>query len=253
MLEEREEYQFNRRNPSEDSNELHLYKAKLYKQLRYGDDRLQVRILPYMADVPENELDNLPKYPPFFKGEFPNGKSEVEHGKEEASLLWVMATSDFTVGYVLGPASYFPGCADTINKDSWNYPEIKQAIQRSGCITENFDYKDIVIQLRNANSTYIEMYSVSSGYKYMMTAYGDLICLSDHKITLQAREGVDSGSAQSTIVLEPSKVTVNTSVFEVNAKTVILGHHNMSPLGTISSAPVSCDGINLSPIDSIKI
>ena len=253
MLEDRPEYEFEKRTPSEYSNELHLYKARLYKHIRYGDDRFQVRILPYMVDIPEDELDNLPKYPAFFKGEFPNGKSEVQDGKEQASLLWVLATPDFTVGYVLGPASYFSSCADTTMKDSWNYSEVKQAVQRSGAITENFDYKDIVVQVRNAGGTYLEFYSVSSGYKYMMTAYGDLISVQDHKIILQAREGVDSGAAQSTVVIEPNRVGITTQTFEVTAKDVILGHRNLYPLGTILDQSVSCDGMNLSPATNIHL
>lgn len=253
MLKDRPEYDFENRVPSEYSNELHLYKARLYKQIRYGDDRFQVRILPYMIDVPDSEVDLLPKYPAFFKGSFPNGKSEKEDGKEQASILWVLATPDFTVGYVLGPASYFPGCADSTMKDSWNYSEVKQAVQRSGAITEKFDYKDIVVQVRNEGGTYLEFYSVSSGYKYMMTAFGDLISLQDHKVILQAREGVDSGAAQSTIVVEPNRVGITTQTFEVTAKDVILGHHNVYPLGTILNTGVSCDGMNLTPLTNIHL
>ena len=89
MLKDRPEYDFENRVPSEYSNELHLYKARLYKQIRYGDDRFQVRILPYMIDVPDSEVDLLPKYPAFFKGSFPNGKSEKEACKHKRKY-WKM-------------------------------------------------------------------------------------------------------------------------------------------------------------------
>lgn len=254
MLYENEEIDFSKRVPSENSNELHLYKARIYKHLSYGDDRLQVRILPHMADVSADDADNLPKYPAFFQGTLPNGIAEKDDDKKgEPSIVWVAATPDFTVGYILGLANYFPGCADEIMKDSWNYPEVKQAIQRSGAITENFDYKDIIVQVRNSTSTYLEFYSATEGYKYMMTSFGDLICITDHKITIQAREGVNSGDAQSTITVEPDTVRINSDTFEVNAKNVILGHHNMNVLATLSESGVSCDGVNLTPIGNIFV
>ena len=252
MLAENLNIDMSRRVPQIANDELHIYKARIYDNCKKGDDRIQVRIIPYMADVPDDELENLPKYPPFFKGQVIRGQCEKDDGPTSATLCWVAATSDFTLGYVLGTANFFGGPKDKM-LESWNYGETKKALQRTGTITDDFDYKNIALNMRNPNSTYIEFYSISTGEKWMMTSTGDIITIQNNKIQLTASEGVDSSSARSSIVIEPTKITFNTATFFVNAKKVVLGKHNHNALGTISSTGVSCDGVNLQPIDNIWV
>ena len=85
------------------SNEFRLYKARAYANCEEGDDRIQVRVLPYMSMIASTELDNLPKYAPLIKGSVP--KVNTEKDDQLGDMLWVVAIPDFTVGYILGPAN----------------------------------------------------------------------------------------------------------------------------------------------------
>ena len=51
------------------SLELKLYRARVHDVGKENDDRLQVRIMPFMADYPETDSENLPRYPMMFKGQ----------------------------------------------------------------------------------------------------------------------------------------------------------------------------------------
>lgn len=72
-----------------------IYVATIVKSRETEDDRLTVKILPQMRGIPD-EL--CPRWPYFFKGQVFAGSV--------GELVWVICNSDFSLGYVLGPANY---------------------------------------------------------------------------------------------------------------------------------------------------
>lgn len=236
------------RVPSPFTDELHFYKARIYDNCKTGDDRLQVRIIPYMNKIPDNELDNLPKYPPLVNGKVIRGYTEKADGKLKASIVYVLATSDFTYGFIVDLVNNMPGCGDTGDTEHWSFEKTKRALQVSNSIPSGFDYENIYVDVRNCTGTYLEMHDVKNGCKYFMTQYGDVISLTPGRILLESRAGAAIGNQYSSVEITPDKVTIDTNTFEVNAKTVMLGHGGMKLLGTLDDIPTSCNGMNLAPI-----
>lgn len=74
-----------------------IYIGRVVGTSNAGDDRLQVRILPYMenTNIPD---DKCPLWPYFFKGQTFTSK----YGE----FIWTIADDEFSSGYVLGPANY---------------------------------------------------------------------------------------------------------------------------------------------------
>lgn len=234
---------------------LRLYKARIYDNMGKGDDRLKVRILPDMADYIGEDLDYLPVYPPFFKGQVVRGWTELNRNPDTdtADLVYVIASEDFSYGYVVGLTNVF-GSYNEKMSSSWNYPETKQIVTRNNANISDFDYESIMVDLRNSNDTYIEFHSISTGAKWMLTCYGDMIHIGPNQIVLESRNGSGKDDkAFSQIKLTPSSVSITTDLFEVNAKNTILGHHGMKLVGTLSDSAVSCDGMNLDSISEINV
>ena len=242
------------RLPKANDDELHLYKGRIYDNCKSGDDRLQIRILPFMADLPDNELSNLPKFSPFFKGQVIRGITEADATDDQpASLVYVLATSDFTFGFVLGTVNEFDSIGEAPMVESWNYPEAKQCLQRSGAIADSFDYENIAVDMSNATSTILEMHDVKKGSKWIMTCTGDIFTIQQGLIYMCSRRGTESGANMSSIKIQPESIKITTTTLDISAKHIIMGKHGHYLLGTLASAPVSCDGINLTPVTNIMV
>lgn len=74
-----------------------LNRAKVMTPGTSKDPRLTVRILGLMDDITDPMV--LPKYPSFFKNQRPNFPIDT--------IVWVLSTDDFYLGYVLGSANIF--------------------------------------------------------------------------------------------------------------------------------------------------
>ena len=61
----------------------------------------QVRVLPDMTNVPDTDIDNLPYYPNFFRGD------HTAHQIDE--VVWLLVNDDFHVGFILGGAQSASG------------------------------------------------------------------------------------------------------------------------------------------------
>lgn len=72
-----------------------FYVAKVVGTATMTDNRLQVRVLPYMADIEESKC---PCYPSFFKDNLYTGNI--------GDYVWVICDDEFSVGYVFGLANY---------------------------------------------------------------------------------------------------------------------------------------------------
>jgi hypothetical protein len=54
-------------------------------------------------------------------------------------------------------------------------------------------------------------------------------------------------------LITPNKVYIRTDLFEVDAKNVVLGKHNMKLVGTGGISSIQCEGVNLMPIKNISV
>lgn len=253
MLQENKPINYEERVPASYDNGLRVYKARVYSNCGPGDDRLQVRIIPYMNDIPSSELSNLPKYAPLFRGQVIQTKTEAQDGRGD--LVWVLAIPDFTFGYVLGMANTFDTVGEQAFLGSWDYEGAKGTLRTIGAATGGFDYKNIYVDMQNTGGTYIEFHNIKKSEKWMLTSTGDVIHIAKGKVYIQASAGTGKGDSRSSISITPTKILCTTDLFEVNAKNVILAKHNMQLLGSLGSSfqAISCDGLNIQPISNIFV
>lgn len=245
--------------------ELKLYRARVHDVGKEGDDRLQVRIMPYMADFPDIESENLPRYPFMFKGQVITCYTELNPNKDTGQPDWVFvaATEDFMVGYVIGIANQFYTCNSTPFLDSYGYKEIQNFISSRGLDTSCVNYDEMVIEkwITNKNNApqggMVEMYNYKTGEKYYINTSGTCLIIQYDKIYM--RVGNPSGSASSStesfsqIQMDAHQIEFKTELFNVDAKNVVLGHHGLNVVGTTGSLGVSMEGVDLNPVTSITI
>lgn len=247
------------------SLELKLYRARVHDVGKENDDRLQVRIMPFMADYPETDSENLPRYPMMFKGQVLQCYTELNPDKGTGLPDWVFvaATEDFTVGYVIGLANQFYGCNNTHFVDSYGYKKIQNFISSRGLDTSAVNYDEMVIEkwiTNNSNNPQggmVEMYNYKTGEKYYINTSGTCFIIQFDKIYM--RVGNPSGSASpsvesfSQIQMDARQIEFKTELFNVDAKKVVLGHHGLSVVGTTGSLGVSMEGVDFNPVSSITI
>jgi hypothetical protein len=245
------------------SDNLHLYRARIFRSMGSGDDRLQVRILPHLSGVGKDEEENLPKYGPLLRGTVIQGKTEVEDGKEEADHVVVFATPDFQHGYVLGLMNDNPGIGQAKMLQSYSYNVIKNFLLQHTAKPKDFDYEDLVIvnwlesKDKDGKITggHIQLYNKKTGdWTFLMTS-GLIVQYQQGKIFLRVGSPSKDGGKTpfSSITMTPDKIYFDTPKFEVNAKLVVLGKHNHNLLGTINKVPSMATGFELYPVDNIFV
>lgn len=243
--------------------DLRVYRGRIYDNGTSTDNRTQVRVLPYMADYEDDECTDLPKFPALFKGQVHNGFCEKKDGADKAEEVVILATEDFTYGFVIGKASMFYGVSDTVYLDSYNYSFIESYLSQRGFDTNNINYEDFIVQTmcmtpqddHSGGGGLVELYNFRTGDKFIIHASGACIGITGQQVYIRCGSPTMDGSTPkySSITITPTKITCNTDVFEVNAKNVILGKHGMNVLGTSSVAPVACSGSNLQPITNVTV
>ncbi len=84
--------------------EYGFYLAEVVDVAQPKDNRLGVRVLPYMNGINPGEC---PLWPSFFKDSLYTGKV--------GELVWVICDNEFSIGYVFGPANYvtYPDIIDS--------------------------------------------------------------------------------------------------------------------------------------------
>lgn len=237
------------------SGELKLYRALIHDNCRSGDDRIQVRVMPYMADISGDEESNLPKYPPFFKGRTVRGYTEKDaasDGKNPTSV-YVLANQDFTVGYVLDAVNEFNGALTGALRNSWDYQNSKSILQRAGCLPTGFKYQDLIVNMNEAG-TMIDITSYKSAFRIIMTNAGDIFCIQANRIFMMARSGATTGAMASYIDIKPHKIEIKAPLLDLSkSDAVVLGHRGLNLLGTYAEDPFPCAGNNLTPCKTIKV
>ena len=259
------QYRLKSRQGESFGDNLKIYKARIYKMCGPNDDRIQVRIIPHMIDIPSDELDYLPKYPPFFKGQVVSGKTEIDDGKNFAEHVWVAATPDFTFGFVIGLANAFGQFGGKMI-DSYNFMELKKYLVKRRICPDDFSYKDLTVQfwsefINNEGESLggiLEFINKKYGHKYILTTSGTIFALTTDSILLRVG-GVNTeplgGTKFSSLEMTPGKTRFKTPVFEVDAGKVILGKRSLSVLATTASSklPIAVNGANLYPCENVMI
>jgi hypothetical protein len=228
------------------ANELKFYKARVVEKMPPGDDRLRVRIMPHMADI-EN-MKALPKYPSFFSNEAIVAKTEMVD-KDKADFVWVLALPDFTVGYILGPASFNNPTAKK-HIGSYNFKGTYQALSQRGVITNDVKYEDLYVTYWN--DEYIELANIKKGDRYFVLSNGTLLALTRNQIFM--RVGADSPTNKfSAIRMSEEEISFATPVFRVKADKVILGDKGLHVVATAAFLPAETEGTTLNPQLNIKV
>lgn len=98
---------------------MRLSLAKVVSSPTVTNLRTQVRILPDMADIQEENL--LPWYPPFFKDEITFTRAD--------ELVWVITNEEFSIGFILGLVSSYTWIG---SYESQSIPDtLRQAIDQA--------------------------------------------------------------------------------------------------------------------------
>ena len=255
------------RNGDLAADDFHIYKAKIFKVLGPQDDRLQVRILPYMMAIPKEDQENLPRYPPFIKGQVITGLSEEEDGPDKAEEVWVIAVPDFTLGFILGKANLF-GKNTKANWEpdkggggpSYDYGSkdgIKAFLRRCRSIGDDMDYNHMIVRnwVASPQGGHIEMYNYLNGDWYLANFSGTTLCVLQKKIYIRVGSPGNPGQKvdYTSIEVTADKCFIKTPKFELDAKVTVLGRHGVNAVGCNSPLPVGVEGSSFVPITDDKM
>lgn len=238
---------------------LKVYKGIIYKVLGPEDDRLQVKIIPYMKDISVDELDNLPKYPMFFKGQKITGHDLYTYGDKKADFVYVLATSDFTVGYVLGLANEFETQGEAAFTGSASISSVKRYLAQRGALPSEFESSDIVVLINSVEKDkggILALYNYRTGDFFILNSSGTFATIQTDSVMIRAGSPSQDGTTKvnsSTIKLTADKIEIKTPFLEVDSPKIVLGHNNMKLCGTNSLIGVPVDGTVLMPIEGITV
>jgi hypothetical protein len=225
---------------------LQLYRARIYQRFDPGDDRLQVRIVPHMADIAEKDL--LPIYPPFFKGQIITGRTEKKD-KDTADYVWVAAVPDFTVGFILGPANTYEGNVPKYSQ-SLNYKALTEALSKRNIIPPYMDYRDMYVQYWN--ESYVEMVNIKTGDKFIAQSSGNVITLQTGQIYMRVGSGQDGGENKfSSIRMTRDEISISAPHVKIRG-TLSIGDRGLYLLTSASFVPLFVNGATLHPLTDAK-
>lgn len=252
-------FDFEKRTSPGIMDELRIYRAQIYKTKGPNDDRLQVRILPYMLDIPEDELDYLPIYPSLIKGKVFAGYSEQQDGKNKATRVYVAATPDFSVGYVIGLANEFEANSSSKFSGSYNFKEIKRYLNQRSCCPTDFEYKDIQVIINtfeDGTGGLMVFYNFRTGDLFAINTSGAMITLQRDKLYLRVGSPSNPPGGNnpfSSITMAADKITIDTPLLDLRAKNTILGHDGLYLVGTNSEVSVPVEQVSFIPIKQIGV
>lgn len=238
-------------------NELVVRKGKIYSILGPKDDRLQVQIFPDLQGIPNEELDNLPKYPPFFKNTFTPGRTIKDDG-DDAEWVWCLCTRDLQVGFVLGLCDRFPTTAQEVKASAYSFKNIEKYLAQRMAKPKNFNYNNLVVKacVQSDEGGMVEMYDRITGDWFLLNSTGAIITVQQSKVYIRVGSPPnpisDGPVSFSAITMETDKIKVQTKNFELKAENTMLGNHGLQ-LGGVLSTVV---GMNYSPVipcDNISV
>ena len=242
------------------STSLKFYKARIYDNGKDGDDRIQVRIIPYMIDYEESECGDLPRYPALLRGMVFNGYTEKNPNPKtkKADEVMVLATNDFTVGYIVGFVNMFYNCSSTPYQDDYGFLNVQSYLSTRGLNAIN--YEDLVVDnwISTDEGGYIEFHNFKTGDKYIINESGNCFAILSDKIYIRAGSpnGTQNGGSDnpfSTLTMTNTDITLKSKSISLDAENLSLGHSGHYVLGTISSLAQGYNGMNLQPITNVTI
>jgi hypothetical protein len=252
------QYDDHERQPKPFGDELHIYRARIVSKPDPGDDRLQVRIVPHMADIAETDL--LPYYPPFFKGQVITGKRE-DIDQKAADYVWVAALPDFSVGFILGLANpYEDSGASMKYSQSYDYKAVAQGLMKRGLIPSYLDYKNLHVQYWT--DSYLEMVDFRHGDKFIIQSNGNMIIMESNQIYLRVGSGSSDEASDnpnasippySSIRMSRSEMTIATPRLVIRAGEIKMGDKQLNLLATASDIPFFVEGATVHPQTHITI
>ena len=237
---------------------LHIYRARAVSKPGPGDDRLQVRIMPHMADI--SNIEALPFYPPFFKNQVIVAKNE-DQDKEQAEYVWVAALPDFTVGFVLGLASSYETTTEKFT-ESYNYKSVIDGLIERGIASDQTKYENLYVQFWNDD--YIEIIDTgaasrrsssdeATAAKYFLLSNGTVLALTANQIYMRVGSEAFGASRYSAIRMSRDEINVVTEHFRVKADSITLGNKGLFLAGTASMIPIPVKGGSIHPQHSIRL
>ena len=251
------QYDDRERQPKPYADELHIYRARIVSKPDPGDDRLQVRIVPHMADIQETEL--LPYYPPFFKGQVITGKTENTDQKA-ADYVWVAALPDFSLGFILGLAnSYEDSGAGIKYSGSYDYKSLFAALTKRALIS-SLDYKDLHVQFWT--DAYLEMVNRKNGDKYIIQSNGNMIVMKTEEIYLrvgsgssdEAGDNLNSSVAPfSAIRMSRNEMDLITPRLVIRASEIKMGDKGLNVMAASAPLPIFSEGLTMHPQTNITV
>ncbi len=251
------QFDSNNRQVPEYFDQLQIYRARIVSKPEPGDDRLQVRIIPHMVDIPEKEL--LPTWPPFFRGQVIVGKTEKDNQKE-ADYVWVASVPDFSIGFILGLANPYEGGPGYSR--SYNFKDMLQGLMKRGVVSSTLNYKHLFVQYWTDD--YIEMVDFTTGDKFIIQSNGNMIIMEQGQIFMRVGSGestTDEISANpngttpafSSIRMTRKEIGIATPHLKIRASQITLGDKGLYVLSSSSPLPIHSEGATLHPQTSIKV
>ncbi len=249
---------------NDDKGEFVLRRAKVYKLCGDGDkkkdDRIQVKVLPNFLGMSENEYDNLPKYPPMFKGTYRPYKTIEKDGEKNCDLVWVVCTKDCHVGYVLGPYNGFGAWSDAEYQGSYNWKDIRTFLKRRHALPKEFEYKDIVITVafETENGGLVQGYNRQTGDWFVLNTTGAILTVQQDKIYARVGSPPDPLSTGpvgfSSFTMTTDKFLIQSPNFELDCKDVVLGKNGLTAGGLLGEVPtIGKNGVSTIPASNIHL
>jgi len=225
------------------SDEFVFRKARIYKCMGPEDDRLQVQVLPELQGIDEEEMDDMPIYPSFYKGTVIVGKDYVTHG-DSAEFVWVICTADLQVGYILGKSNIF-GKMNEPYAGSYSYKDIRDYIAQRQALPADFDYKHLMVTQWTSTDQggMFQCYNYMTGDWFLLNTSGSIITVQQQMIYMRVGTPPDppeSGPAAfSAITITSDILTLKSPNIVLDGQEVSLGSHGLKLAAMLGSIPAT--------------
>lgn len=254
-------YDTNTRNGSENDVRLQFYRARVYNTLDENDDRLQVRILPFMENISTLEEANLPCFPSIRKGEVMHLRSEKAVGKEKADYVMVLANNHFTIGYIFCKLNECSGPNKSYaHLFSCQFSKMQDYLSKKDQDISNFNYEDIYVTNWDFDETtggYVDCYNIKTGDKYILNSSGTLIVIAQNKVYINVgspAKNINDSNDFSDVEITPSKIEMRSRNIVIDAKDNLrLGTHGLKLAGFSGVIPANFKGQSIIPISNINV
>lgn len=257
MKHSNDQYDTKNRQAASYSDELVFRKAKIYKCLGPGNDKLKLQVLPELADLPEEEFEDLPEYPSFFKGQVITGLSYETDG-DNAEFVWVVCTPDLQVGYVLGKVNSF----GEVGKDfleSYSHEDVEEYMTQRRVPFTDFDYNhlSVINWVSTSQGGMLQAFNYVTGDFVILNTSGSVITIQQQQIFMRVGSPANpptSPTAHSFVLLTPDNVHIKAPTIELDAQDLILGKTGKVLGGVLGASPViGTNGPSVTPVSHIHV